>query len=170
VDVRKTKKFYAVRNVCDGVSAEEQNFLRNVFLRRESLDKFMGGYGIRPDKVRNLQVMEVDPFLQSVCYTGEYPIEAEIINDDKNEGKSENIGGEWAQTDFGFSFHCREDQTGVFVEFMADLPWLLLPPIEMPRYINKAALPEEWTEWNVWKFIEGGNKRKNVSRKVFNSL
>ncbi|MDD4509390.1 MAG: hypothetical protein PHY23_00495 [Oscillospiraceae bacterium] len=46
------------------------------------------------------------------------------------------------ETAFGFHLRYEQEKGSLRIEVSANLPWLLEPPIEITRYINKARLPE----------------------------
>lgn len=141
VDAEATRQIY--ESLCPRrQNSADRNFLKNLALRSEAVERFFRPFGIIAENVQALYIDHVDAELQAVCYAGFYPIVCtHRIRAEKTLMLCRDAC-ESAQTQFGFeiSFSMFMGQPALF--FSAKLPWLFENPIPKQRYVNRPVLPE----------------------------
>lgn len=144
INVDRTKEIYRSLVADSGDNSAVVNFRKNIFMRKRNIEEYLSPIGIDISKYQGLDLVSINQAAQSVTYCGYYPLYVENLTELKDIVGAEHDDGAFHvnRTDFGFEFSLEYLNDQIVLFFWAELPWLFMPPIEKPRYENKAALPE----------------------------
>ena len=144
INVEKTKEIYRALLADSRDNSAVLNFRKNLIMRKGRIEEYLSPLGIDISKYQGLDLVSINQAAQSVTYCGYYPLYVENLTELKDIVGAEHDDGGFHvnKTDFGFEFSLEYINEQIVLFFGVDLPWLFMPPIEKPRYENKAALPE----------------------------
>ena len=144
INVDRTKEIYRSLVADSRDNSAILNYRKNVFMRKGRIEEYLSPLGIDISKYQGLDPVSINQATQSVTYCGYYPLCVENLTELKDIVGAEHDDGGFHvnKTEFGFEFSFEYINEQIVLFFWAELPWLFMPPIEKPRYENKAALPE----------------------------
>lgn len=144
INVDRTKEIYRALVADSRNNSAVLNFQKNIYMREGRLEEYLSPLGIDISKYQGLDPVSINQATQSVTYCGYYPLCVENLTELKDIVGAEHDDGGFHvnKTEFGFEFSFEYINEQIVLFFWAELPWLFMPPIEKPRYENKAELPE----------------------------
>lgn len=146
IDNVATKQLYLTFGFIENEDAGLLNFRNNLLQRKAFLNEYFEPLGIDPMKCQNVSVIEIDPYKQQVMYYGEYPLIGSVsVNSERILTDPDFCPTE--VTPFGLELNYSVDEQNskvcLAISISACFPWLYRDvPIQTPKYINQAVLPD----------------------------
>lgn len=142
IDVQKTAAYYERLSFPQIENSSGANFAANLQLRSAGIRHYLSAFGVDYRKYQDLDVMQIDPYLQTVDYIGTYKIFGTIPAEQSVLFNDADYVPERESTAFGFDFYCERKGKELILNFVASLPWVFEPPIEISRYVNEVKIPD----------------------------